>query len=208
MKLYDNTFAPNPRRVRIFLAEKGIEVATVQVDLPKREHKSAEFKRKNSLGAVPVLELDDGRCISESVAICRYFEELHPEPPLFGRDAVERAEVEMWNRRVELGLMGQVAQVWIHGSPYTAPLVAAQGGEQVPAAAEFNRVGSARFFRWLDRELDGRTFIAGDHFTVADITALCTIDFAAKLVGVTADPGLTHVARWHASVSARPSASA
>ena len=208
MKLYDNALAPNPRRVRIYLAEKGLEVPTVQVDLFKREQKSDTFKRKNSLGALPVLELDDGQCIAESVAICRYFEELHPQPALFGRDALERAHVEMWNRRIELGFGVPLLQVWIHGSPITAPLVAAEGGAQVPAAAEFNREVSARFFRWFDRELDGSEFIAGKSFSVADITALCMIDFAAALVGLTVDPALTNVARWHATVSTRPSAKA
>lgn len=208
MKLYDNVRAPNPRRVRIFLAEKGITLPTVQVDLMKREHKSEEFRRKNSLGSIPVLELDDGRCIAESVAICRYLEELHPEPALFGRDAVERAEVEMWNRRVELGLLVPVGQVWIHGSPYTAPLLAAQGTAPVAEAAAFNRQIIARFLAWLDRELEGRAFLAGGWFSLADITALCTLDFATGLVAIVVDPALGNVARWHASVSARPSARA
>jgi glutathione S-transferase len=201
MKLYDNVRAPNPRRVRIYLAEKGLEVPTVQVDLLKREQKSDAFRRKNSLGSIPVLELDDGTCIAESVAICRYLEELHPAPPLFGRSAVERALVEMWNRRIELGLLVPVGQVWIHGSPLTASLVS-----QVPAAAEFNRGVVARFLAWLDRELDGHAFLAGDAYSVADVTALCTLDFATGLVGLTVDPGLANVARWHAAVSGRPSA--
>ena len=203
MKLYDNRHAPNPRRVRIFLAEKGIEVPTVQVDLTKREQKSEAMKRLNSLGSIPVLELDDGDGIAESVAICRYFEELHPEPPLFGRGAKGRAQVEMWNRRIELGLLMPVAQVWIHGSPYTAKLV-----KQIPAAAEFNREVVARFLAWLDRELEGRDFLAGDAYSVADITALCTLDFATGLVGIELDPALAQIARWHAAVSARPSAAA
>src|SRR6185295_6492463 len=104
MKLYDNVLAPNPRRVRIYLAEKGIEVPTVQVDLLKRQHISKGRKRKNSRVANPLLELDDGQCIAGSVAICRYFEALQPEPSLFGRGPLARAQVEMWNRRVELGL--------------------------------------------------------------------------------------------------------
>lgn len=208
MKLYDNVMAPNPRRVRIFLAEKGIEVPTVQVDLLKREHKSEDFRRRNSLGAIPVLELDDGECIAESVAICRYLEELHPEPALFGRDARERARVEMWNRRVELGLLVPVAQVWVHGSPLTAAIVAAQGGAQVTAAAEFNRAVVARFLTWFDREIAGREFVAGDWFSIADITALCVLDFATSLVRIEVDPGLANLARWHAAVSSRPSAGA
>jgi len=208
MKLYDNTMAPNPRRVRMYLAEKGIEVPLIQVDLIRGEHKTEEFRKKNSIGSIPVLELDDGRCIAESVAICRYFEERQPEPSLFGTDAFERAETEMWNRRVELGLLMPVAQVWIHGSPYTKAVVAAQGAEQVPAAAAFNREIVARFLLWLDRELAEREFVAGSRFSVADITALCTLDFATTLVGIVVDPGLANVGRWHAGVSARPSARA
>jgi glutathione S-transferase len=203
MKLHDNSRAPNPRRVRIFLAEKGIEVQTVQVDLMAREQKSDAFKRLNSLGSIPVLELDDGDAIAESVAICRYFEELHPEPALFGRGAKGRAQVEMWNRRVELGLLMPVAQVWIHGSPLTAKLVA-----QIPQAAALNREVVARFLGWLDRELDGREFLAGDSYSVADITALCTLDFATSLVGIALDPALAQVARWRDTVSSRPSAKA
>jgi glutathione S-transferase len=203
MKLYDNVHAPNPRRVRIFLAEKGIEVPTVQVDLMRGEHKSEAIKRLNPLGAIPVLELDDGSSIAESVAICRYFEELHPEPALFGRGAAGRARVEMWNRRIELGLLMPIAQVWIHGSPITARLF-----EQVPDAAAFNRKVVDRFLGWLDGELRDRPFLAGDDYSVADITALCTLDFAGALVGIPIDPAHANLARWHAGVSARPSAKA
>jgi glutathione S-transferase len=203
MKLHDNRHAPNPRRVRIFLAEKGIAVPTVQVDLTKREQKSEAMKRLNSLGSIPVLELDDGDGIAESVAICRYFEELHPEPALFGSGAKGRAQVEMWNRRMELGMLMPVAQVWIHGSPYTAKLL-----KQIPEAAAFNREVVARFLGWLDRELEGREFLAGDAYSVADITALCTLDFATGLVGIEVDPALAQLARWRAAVSARPSAKA
>jgi glutathione S-transferase len=208
VKLYDNRHAPNPRRVRIFLAEKGVEIPTVQVDLLKREHKSEEFRRRNPLGSIPVLELDDGECIAESVAICRYLEELHPEPSLFGRDARERARVEMWNRRVELGLLMPVAQVWLHGSPLTAPVMKAQGAAQIAEAAAFHRRVIARFLAWLDGELAGREFLAGNLYSVADVTALCTLDFATGLVGVEVDPALAELARWHAAVSARPSARA
>jgi len=203
VKLYDNRQAPNPRRVRIFLAEKGLAIETVQVDLVAREQKSEAFRRKNPLGSIPVLELDDGICIAESVAICRYLEELHPEPALFGRSALGRARVEMWNRRVELGLLGPVGQVWVHGSPLTARLLT-----QIPAAAELNRGVVARFLAWLDRELADREFLAGEAFSVADITALCTLDFATGLVKITVDPALANLARWHAGVSARPSSRA
>jgi len=203
MKLYDNVRAPNPRRVRIFLAEKGIEVPTVQVDMLAGEHKSDAIKRLNPLGAIPVLELDDGDAIAESVAICRYFEELQPEPALFGRGAKGRAQVEMWNRRIELNLMGPIGQVWVHGSPITARLF-----EQVPAAADFNRKVAARFLGWLDAQLGDRSFLAGDDYSVADISALCTLDFAAALVEIPIDASHRNLVRWHENVSARPSAKA
>jgi glutathione S-transferase len=117
MKLYDSVRAPNPRRVRIFLAEKGIDVPRMMVDLAAFEHRSEDFTKLNPLRRTPTLELDDGTIITESVAICRYFEEIHPEPPLFGRTPIEKAMVEMWNRRVELGFMTEVQMVFRHGHP-------------------------------------------------------------------------------------------
>ncbi len=203
MKIYDYTGAPNPRRVRIFLAEKGLEVPYEQVDLLQRANRTPEFLAKNPRGSIPVLELDDGSCIAESIAICRYFEALHPEPPLFGKSAREQAEVEMWQRRVELGLMVPVGMVWVHGSPLTARLV-----RQIPEAAEQNRNVVADYLAWLDGELAHREFVSGPRYTVPDVTLLCTLDFATQLVGIKLDPGLAHVARWHRSVSSRPSAAA
>ena len=194
--------APNPRRVRVFLAEKGLEVPLAPLSLPRREHKAPEFTAKNSLGQVPALELDDGTIIAESVSICRYFEALHPEPPLFGRTPLEQAQIDMWNRRVELQLMGPVGQVWRHSHPFTAFL-----GGQIHEQGEANRPLYARALRWLDREIAGRDFIAGSAFTVADITALCVIDFAA-FVGLPLPGEHANLAAWHARVSARPSASA
>jgi glutathione S-transferase len=202
MKLHDFGRAPNPRRVRIFLAEKGIDVPRENVDLMQRAHKAPGFLEKNPLGQIPVLELDDGSCLSESVAICRYFEALHPEPPLFGRSAREQAEVEMWNRRVELGLLQAVGMVWVHGSPLTAHLL-----RQIPENVAPNRKRAAWFFALLDRSLAERAFLAGDRYSIADITALCTIDFA-RIVDIAPDPQLAALARWHAEVSARPSAKA
>lgn len=202
MKLYDFKQAPNPRRVRIFLAEKGISVPLEQVDIFQRANRQPPFLAKNPLGGIPVLELDDGTCIAESVAICRYFEVLHPEPALFGRDAREQALVEMWNRRVELVLLNSIGMVWGHGSPLTAKVI-----QQIPENVEPNRKRAAIFLELLDRELATRPFIAGDRISVADISALCTIDFA-KMVQIAPDPSLTAVARWHSAMSARPSASA
>ncbi len=176
MKLYgERNPAPNPRKVRIYLAEKGIALEEERVPLMKRAHKAPEFLKKNSLGQVPVLELDDGTCISESVAICRYFEELHPTPPLFGADARERALVEMWTRRAEFRLWNPMSQVWIHADPRTAAVVPRQFTE----FGEMNRKVVANAMRWLDSELaDGRDFLAGANYSVADIVLLCGVDFA------------------------------
>jgi glutathione S-transferase len=202
MKIYDFTPAPNPRRVRIFLAEKGLEVPYEQIDIFKRVNRQPPFLAKNPFGTIPVLELDDGTCIAESVAICRYFEEEHPEPLLFGRSAREKAEVEMWNRRVELILLNAVGMVWVHGSPLTAAVV-----KQIPENVEPNRARAAKFFEALDHSLQGRRFLAGEWFSIADISALCSVDFA-RAIHLAPDPQLAALARWHAEVSARPSARA
>ena len=203
MKLYNSAMpAPNPRRVRIFAAEKGIDLPLEEVALMKREHKSEEFRKKNSLGQTPVLELDDGATISESVSICRYLEEMHPENPLFGRNALERAQVDMWLRRVEFALMGPVGNFWRHAHPYTAKVV-----KQFNDFGEANREGAEAAFRWLDRELEGRTFLLGDYFSAADITALCTVDFAG-FAGLAMPEETPHLHAWHERVSSRPSAAA
>src|ERR1700734_1033433 len=150
MKLYDeNNPAPNPRKVRIFLAEKGMEVEKVRVPIMKRAHKAPEFLVKNSLGQLPVLELDDGTCISESIAICRYLEELHPSPPLFGANALERAKIEMWMRRAEFRLWPPMGQVWIHSDPRTAAVVPHQYKE----FGEASRKVVAGAMKWFDGEL-------------------------------------------------------
>jgi len=203
MKLYNSAMpAPNPRRVRIFAAEKGIDLPLEEVSLIKREHKSDEYRQKNSLGQTPILELDDGNVIAESVSICRYLEELHPEPPLFGRTALERAQIDMWLRRVEFALMGPVGNFWRHAHPFTAKVV-----KQFNEFGESNREAAASAFRWLDRELAGRDFIAGNAFTAADVTALCTVDFA-KFAGLEMPEDAGNLRAWHARVSARPSAAA
>lgn len=201
MKLYDYGQAPNPRRVRIYLAEKGLSVPLEEVNILERAQKTPEFIQKNPLGSIPVLELDDGTCISESVAICRYFEALHPEPPLFGRTPTKIALVDMWLRRVELNVMGPIGQVWIHGHPLTASLL-----KQIPEAAEFNRTRAEHGYKLLNDQLADNKFIAGADYTIADTVALTTIDFGTGLVGVPYSDDLTHLKRWHESVSARPSA--
>jgi len=203
MKLYDYPAGPNPRRVRIFLAEKGIDVPLEHVDILKREQKSANFLAKNPIGSIPVLELEDGTCISESVAICRYFEEFHPNPPLFGRTPVEKAVIEMWLRRVELNFMVPVGMVWIHGHPLTAQLI-----KQIPEAAEQNRKRVHMGYRLLDDQLAECEFVAGSDYSVVDAVLLASLDFANNLVGIPYDQELTHLKRWHDAVSARPSAKA
>jgi glutathione S-transferase len=203
MKLYDSKMAPNPRRVRIFLAEKGIEVPTEQVDMMAKQHLTPEYTAINPLQRMPALELDDGTIISESIAICRYFEALQPEPPLSGTGAKEIAIVEMWNRRCELNLLFTVAHVFRHTHPAMKELEV----PQVAAWAEANRPRVIDFLRILDAELASRPFIAGEHFTVADITALCAVDFM-KPTRIPMPDDLAHVKRWHAAVAARPSAKA
>jgi glutathione S-transferase len=202
VKLHENASAPNPRRVRIFLAEKGITVPIVQVDIAKQENRGADFRAKNPLGQVPVLELDDGTFISESVAICRYFEETQPEPPLFGTGARERALVEMWQRRAELELTQQVFFCFQNTHEFFKGRLT-----QVPEYGELARKRAAAALALLDGVLAERQFLAGERFTIADITALVGLDFG-RVVKIRPAPEHTHVARWHAEVSARPSAKA
>ena len=204
MKLYyDGGRAPNPRRVRIFLAEKGITVPIEPIDLGKMEQKSAAFTAINPVQRVPALVLDDGTVIAESIAICRYFETLHPDPPLLGRGAVEAALVEMWQRRVEFHLFWPVSQVFRHLHPAMAQMEV----PQVAAWGEANKPRILEFLSVLDGELKDRRFVAGGDFTVADITTLCAVDFM-KPAKLAAPPELTSLHRWHAEVSSRPSAKA
>jgi glutathione S-transferase len=204
MKLYGAPKpAPNPRRVRMFLAEKGIALEETPIDLMTREHKSDAYRAKNSLGQVPTLELADGTTISETVAICRYFEEMQPDPPLFGTTPVEKAHVDMWVRRIEFQLMSPVGNYWRHAHPRTAGLL-----HQYKDFGESNRLAYSNAQRWLDTELaDGRPFIAGDSLTMADICALSTVDFA-HWIGLDLDPERTHLIAWHERMRARPSAAA
>ncbi|MFD1191813.1 MULTISPECIES: glutathione S-transferase family protein [Phenylobacterium] len=194
--------APNPRRVRIFLAEKGIDLPETTVDMRKREHKSPEYRAKNSLGQIPMLELDDGTCISETVAICRYFEETHPETPMFGRTAVEKAQVDMWIRRIEFTVMMPVGMFWRHAHPFTAALLT-----QFKDFGESNRETYNGAQKWLNRELEGREFLVGDSLTMADICLLSTVDFA-DWIGLPVLEEYEHLAAWRARMKARPSADA
>ena len=200
MKLYDFPGAPNPRRVKIFLAEKGIDVEIVHCDMTKGEHKTPAFLKKNPSGKIPVLELDDGTVITESQAICRYLEALHPEPSLFGRDPLQRAEIEMWDRRMELVIMNPLGQIARHSFAFFADKLT-----QVPAFAEAQRADVAGNLAWLDEELsDGRPFIAGDRFSVADITGMTAL-MIADFVQVAIPAALPHLSRWNEAIRARPS---
>ena len=203
MKLYDGGRAPNPRRTRIFLAEKGIKLPMQQIDLGALEHMSASYAAINPLKRVPALVLDDGTVITESIAICRYFEALTPEPALFGRDALETARVEMWNRRLELHLLFPISHVFRN----THPAMKAMEVPQVPAWAEANKPRVLDFIGIVDRELEGRRFISGDNFSVADITGLVSLDFM-KPAKLAVPDELKNLKRWHADLAARPSASA
>ena len=203
MILYDTKVAPNPRRVRIFLAEKGIEVPMVQVDLGKMEHKQAEYSKINALQRTPSLVLDDGTVITESIAICRYFEELQPEPNLFGRGAVGCATVEMWRRRVELNLMLPTAMVFRH----THPAMAALEVPQIAQVAETNRPRVLDFLKVLDERLAETRWLAGDDYSIADVDGLVAMDFL-RLARIQAPAELANLARWHGELSARPSAKA
>lgn len=203
MKLYDGGRVPNARRVRIFLAEKGVEVPKIPVDLGRKEHKSEDFTARNPLQRVPVLELDDGTILTESVAICRYFEELHPEPPLFGTGAAGKALVEMWNRRAELELYLALQAAFRHLHPGMA-------GYEVPQVTEWGEVNKGRAIeamRLLDGQLASNRFLAGAEFSIADITAFVSVDFL-KAARLAMPDDVKNLARWRDEVAARPSAAA
>ena len=203
MKLYDTAMAPNPRRVRWLMAEKGIEdVEIVQLNLIQGQHKQADYLAKAGLPNVPALELDDGTCISESIAICRYLEALHPEPNLFGRDPQEQAVIEMWTRRCEIYLANPMMLNVRFSHPALAALEAPQ-----PQVAEYSRVGAEKFMKTLDRRLADHEFIAADRFTIADIVAVVGLDFA-RLIKYRPPEGMNHLARWQDACKARDAAKA
>jgi glutathione S-transferase len=203
MKLYNSNLAPSPRRVRIFLAEKGVSIPRIEVDLGKLEHKRPEFAALNPFQTIPILELDNGTRIAESIAICRYIEAVWPEPNLFGLSPVEQAMIEMWQRQLEWRLLLPIAQVLRH----THPRMAEMEAPQVPDWAAANRPRALQAMAIVDTTLGDRPFIAGDRFTVADITGLVALDFA-KPARIAIPPELVHLNRWHEALKARPSAAA
>lgn len=202
MKLYDLKAGTNPRRVRIFLAEKGLTIPRVEVDMASGENRREPFLTINPMGTIPVLELDDGTHIAESMAICRYFEELHPNPPLFGTTPLERALVEMWNRRMELEIARPLQDAFAHLSPFWAGK-----REQIPEVGKFAQKKALERMAWLDRELATRPFIAGERYTVADITAQCGL-LLGKNTGTPIPAELKNLSRWFAEVTSRPTARA
>lgn len=199
MKLYLAPYAPNPRRVAMFLAEKAVaDIPVTMLDLPRGEHRTDAFRAISPLHQLPALVLDDGRTLTESRAICSYLESLYPEPNLMGRDAFERAHIEMWDRRIEL-MLSYPMMIWVrHGSPILAKVEQHQNA----ALAEANRDIALRMAAWLDAELASRPFIAGDRFTSADITALAGMDFA-KMVRWRPSEELPNLTRWRNDMGAR-----
>ena len=203
MKLFDGGRAPNPRRVRVFLAEKGIAIPLVSVDMGALEHRQQAVSSRNPLRRLPVLELDDGTVLTESVAICRYFEELHSEPALFGRGALGKAQVEMWQRRMEFNLLSCVAQAFRH----IHPAMKEWEIPQVPEWGEANKSKAVEFLKLFDDELANREFAVGDAYTIADITGMIAIDFM-KPARIKVPEECANVLRWYQAVSSRPSAAA
>ena len=202
MKIYDTKTAPSPRRVRIFLAEKSIPIEYVQVDLQKGENISPQMRAKNPVGKIPILELDDGTCISEGASICLYFEELYPDINLLGNDLLEKANIDMWHRQVELYFFGQVGMCFQHTTGYFK--------DRMTPVKEYGEVAGKNaidFLKVLEKRLSESEFIAADRFTIADITAMCAIDFA-RVVSIKMTDEQTNLKRWYKAVSSRPSAKA
>ena len=203
MQYYDLPASPNSRRVRIFLAEKKIELPTTTVDMTKGENKTEAYLSKNPLGKMPLLELDDGRCIAESGAICRYLEEIHPEPKLYGEDAEERGIVEMWNRRAEFEILLPMMSIFVNTHPMWKGQL-----QQVPEWADICRKNVTARMNWLDQELNGREYLAGDRYTVADIVAQCGFIMGKAALQLPIPEGLTNLNAWFARGSVRPTARA
>ncbi len=203
MKLYDLPPSPNARRVRIFIAEKGLEIPIVPVNMMTGENQSEDYLAKNSLGKMPLLELDDGTCIAESAAICRYLEEMNPNPPLMGRNPLQRALVEMWHRRMELEFLIPMITIFLHTGEMWKDRVT-----QIPQVAETGILNVKERMEWLDRELDGKEFITGEDYTVADIAAQCAFVMGKAALGLRIAEDQLNLSNWFTRVSSRPTARA
>ena len=202
MILHDLGPGMHPRRVRIFLAEKGVSIERREVDAGGGANAEPAFLRLNPLGRLPVLELDDGSAIAESLAICRYLEALHPQPPLMGRTPREAAHIEMWTLRVDQELSRPIADAFTHTSAFYRGRL-----QQVPEVAAWARGRALQAMAWLDRELADRAHIAGPDYTLADIVAQCAL-VLGKAVALRVPAEMPHLERWFAGVSARPTARA
>jgi glutathione S-transferase len=201
MKIYDFFFAPNPRKLRVYLAEKGLSIPFEQVDLTKGEHRTPEFLAKNPMGSLPVLELDDGSHLTESLAIIEYFEELYPEPPMIGTEPLERARVRELERLAETSIFNRIARIFFNTSPVFA------GSGQVPEAAEQARAGLPNALRIMNEAIGSRPFVAGERPTIADCTLFAAFEHA-KLADVTIEPAFENLTRWYRDFQERPSAKA
>ena len=209
MKLYDCQMAPNPRRVRVFLAEKGVDIPKTEVSIIDGENLKPEYLAVNPRGLLPTLELDDGSRIDETIAICRYIEETQPEPNLMGRDALEKAQIESWQRHMEFDGLNPTGEMFRNSfDPFkNRGLPGLENVQAIPELAARGKAGVERFYERLEQRLSQSPYIAGERYTVADITALCVVDFASfAKMGI--PEANTNTKRWHADVSARPSAKA
>lgn len=209
MKLYDCQMAPNPRRVRVFLAEKGVDIPKTEVNILEGENLKPAYLAVNPRGLLPTLELDDGNRIDETVAICRYIEETQPEPNLMGRDAVEKAQIESWQRHMEFDGLNPTGEMFRNSfDPLkNRGLPGLENVQAIPELAARGKAGVERFYERLEQRLSQSTYIAGERYTIADITALCVVDFASfAKMGI--PEANTNTKRWHADVSSRPSAKA
>ncbi len=202
MKIYEAHTAPNPRRVRMFLAEKGIDMEYVQLDLAAGDNLSNEMRAKNPTTKIPFLELDDGTCIGETLAICRYFEEIQPEPPLMGRSPLEKAQVEMWQRRVEFYFMLPIGMCFQHTTGYFKDRMT-----PVPEWGTVAGQNAVAYMKSLNDHLANNRYLVGDYFSIADINLLCALDFA-RVVKIKPSEEYTHLLRWYKDVANRPSAKA
>jgi glutathione S-transferase len=203
MKIYDFFGAPNPKKLRVYLAEKGIKIPVEQVDIVSGQNRQPEFMKKNPLGGLPVLELDDGSVLTESLAIMEYFEELHPNPPMIGTNPLERARVRRLERISELGVLSNVATIFQNTHPFMAGRL-----KQSPDAADNARTRLAANLKVLDSEIGSKSFVAGERPTIADCTLLASLDFADFAGCPLNSEEFKNVGRWYAAFKQRPSAQA
>ena len=203
MKLYDLPASPNARRVRVFIAEKQLQIDVVSINMMTGENKTEEYLSKNPLGRMPLLELDDGTCIAESIAICRYLENEHPDPPLFGTSSLEQATIEMWQRRMEFQFLNPMINIFRNTHEMWKDRMI-----QIPQIAEIESKDVKEKMVWLNRELEGREYIAGETYSVADITAQCAFVMGKAAVGIRIPDDLSNLDAWWSRVTSRPTARA